>query len=241
MKVIAHRGASGEYPENSLLAFEQAIKQNCHAIELDAQLHQSGEFILLHDKYVDKVTNAQGHFDQFSLAELQQLELGNGETIPTLHQAMKLIAGRCPVNIELKSATNTAKEMLIVVDKLKQLLNDLVTAKLFSWQQLIISSFNHPLLSICQKNIPTAKIATLIACCPQDYANQATLLSAYSINPSIDCLNQELVNDAHNRGLEVWVYTVDRPEDISKCLAFGVDAIFTNYPKVTQQYLNQAN
>ena len=55
MKVIAHRGASGEFPENSLLAFEEAIKQQADGIELDAQYHQaSGEFVLLHDSYVKR-------------------------------------------------------------------------------------------------------------------------------------------------------------------------------------------
>ncbi|MFB1000745.1 MAG: glycerophosphodiester phosphodiesterase family protein, partial [Colwellia sp.] len=59
-------------------------------------------------------------------------------------------------------------------------------------------------------------------------------LQTHSVNPSIECLNQKLVSDAHQLGLSVWVYTVDRKQDIQQCLAFGVDAILTNYPARTK-------
>ena len=75
MLIIAHRGASGEFPENTLLAFEKAIEQDCDAIELDAQWHQSGEFVLLHDSYVDKVSSEEGHFNDFTLDKLLKINL----------------------------------------------------------------------------------------------------------------------------------------------------------------------
>ena len=73
MKVIAHRGASGEYPENTLLAFKEAIKQQADGIELDIQYHHSNHFVLLHDNYLEKTTNGKGSVNDYSLTNLQKL------------------------------------------------------------------------------------------------------------------------------------------------------------------------
>ena len=84
MKIIAHRGASGEFPENSLLAFEQAIQQKADGIELDVHFHdQSQQFIVLHDIYLDKTTNGQGHYNLYSIAKLTQLSLGQNQKLLT--------------------------------------------------------------------------------------------------------------------------------------------------------------
>ena len=237
MKIIAHRGASGDYPENTLLAFEQAIVQGADAIELDAHYHPCGEFVLLHAPYLDTSTNGTGKYHRQSLAELKKLDAGANEQLPTLTEALTLINGRCPVNIELKAMTGDKVEMRAIVQALQQLLAQQVSSGSYTWSHFVVSSFNHPLLKMIKSAMAQVRIAALIACIPQDYATLAQSLNAASINPTIECINQELVMDAHQRGLEVWVYTVDRPEDIKDCQAMGVDAIFTNYPERSRKLL----
>ncbi|MDG1752753.1 MAG: glycerophosphodiester phosphodiesterase family protein [Thalassotalea sp.] len=239
MKIIAHRGASGEFPENSLLAFEQAILQKADGIELDVHFHdESKQFIVLHDFYLDKSTNGQGHYNQHSIAELTQLSIGQEQLLITLSHALTIIAGRALVNIELKTISSDINIINTQLFALKSIINNAIRNDGFSSHQFVLSSFNHHILFHSAKIIPEIATAALIAHNPLDYACIAKDLKCFAINPAIDCLDQALIEDAHQRGLEVWVYTVDRIEEIELCQQLKVDAIFTNFPKNVRNYLS---
>jgi glycerophosphoryl diester phosphodiesterase len=241
MKIIAHRGASGEFPENSLLAFEHAITQQADGIELDAQYHQlSGKFVLLHDSYVKDNAGNEFHFNESPLTDLLSITKNN-QPITTLDKALEIIDGRCLVNIELKTSFADAPNIDVIVRALIELLKEFTKTKQFTYSQFIISAFNHPLLLAFKRYIPEVKTAALIAHCPLSMSEFKTILQVHSINPSIECLNQELVNEAHKLGLTVWVYTVDREINIEQCKRWGVDAIFTNYPARTKLIVEESN
>jgi len=239
MKVIAHRGASGEYPENTLLAFAEAIKQKADGIELDIQYHHANSFVVLHDDYLEKTTNGQGLINDYTLMDLQKLDAGQGQFIPTLAQALKLINGDCLVNIEIKTSFTDKHYLLKIINLLQRNIEHAIEFHNFSLSQFIVSSFNHTLLAELKILFPTLATAALVASCPVNYAQCAQQLKAIGFNPSIAILNQQLVDDAHRRGLKVWVYTVDKEESLAKCFFYGVDGVFTNYPKKTKFYLQQ--
>lgn len=230
MKIIAHRGASGEFPENSLLAFEQAIIQGADGIELDVHYHQSQEFIVLHDAYLDKTTDGSGHYSNYSLDYLTSLSLGSEQYLTTLSQALALISGRVIVNIEVKSSSDKQHSYR---EQLNSLSNAICHAKErngFNSNQFIISSFDHELLSMCNRELSGIKIAALIAHLPLNLSGTLNNLPYISVNPDIDCLNEKLVKQIHDLGMEVWVYTVDKADDLRRCDKYQVDAIFTNLP-----------
>lgn len=240
MQIIAHRGASGEFPENSLLAFEQAIAQQADAIEFDVQFHQASQtYIVLHDHYLDKTTNSQGHFNSKTLEELIALDIGQQQKLVTLEAALKFIAGRIAVNIELKSTSLEQEELEQETSALNTLLIKAIHQFGFTKEQIVLSSFNHPFIRACKTYLPDIARSALIAHIPCDltlpFANKGYL----SINIAIDCLNEKLVEDALKRNLKVWVYTVDQPEEVIKCLQLGVSAIFTNYPKRSKEIVTK--
>jgi glycerophosphoryl diester phosphodiesterase len=237
MKIFAHRGASGEFPENTLLAFEQAIVQGADGIELDVQYHHSGQLILLHDASLNTTTNGQGNFNDLSLNQLQQLDAGSGQQIPTLQQALELINGRCKVNIEVKLSNSAAAQITELLTTLQRQLAYAIEQYNFNWSQFIISSFNHPLVAAI--TMPKVATAALIACLPLSLSKFATALNTGGVNPSINCLDLALVQDAHQRGLKVCVYTVDTEEDLALCSNMNVDAIFTNYPARSRSILQK--
>lgn len=239
MKIIAHRGASGDYPENTLLAFEQAIIQKCDGIEFDIQYHHSKKLVILHDTYVDKTTNGKGHFNHYSLKDLLALDAGRGESIPTLEQALSFINGRCMVNIEVKSAVTDQENMQEIILVLQQNIYHAVKLHHFTLEQFVVSSFNHHIILAVKTSIPKIKTAALIASCPIKYTQFAQSLKVSNVNPAIDTVNPEFIIDAHQRGFKVWVYTVDNEADIKYCHRIGVDGIFTNYPKNSRNYLNR--
>lgn len=234
MKIIAHRGASGEFPENTLLAFEQAIIQQADGIELDAQYHQkSGQFVLLHNDYITDENGEEFHYNDLALSPLLTMNVGS-QPITTLYDALTAINGRCLVNIELKIATTKSTDLKEITSALHLLLSNFIQKQSFCHSQFVISSFNHHLLAQIAQEFPHLNTAALIACCPLQLAKLAQDLHTQSINPSINCLHNALIEDAHQKGIEVWVYVVDRKRDIARCLQLGVDAIFTNYPNRTK-------
>ncbi|MCW8879680.1 MAG: glycerophosphodiester phosphodiesterase family protein [Kangiellaceae bacterium] len=221
MKVIAHRGASGHEPENTLLAIQAAMDMQVDGIEIDVHL-AGDELMVIHDRWLDKTTNGQGRVGDKAVEELKQLDAGKGQKIPTLWEVLELVDGRCDLNIELKSE-KTVKPLVGTLYKAIKLLG-------FRQLQFIISSFNHHLLKEIKESDPTWRIGALTASRPLDYSTFAQQLNAYSIHMDVDFVDRAFVRDAHRRGLKVFVYTVDHEQDIQDLMAMNVDGIFTNFP-----------
>lgn len=229
MQIIAHRGASGDYPENTLLAIDQAIAQGADAIEIDVFAVQ-GELIVIHDHHLARTTNGSGSIYQYSIAQLMQLDAGRGERIPTLWQILQRLAPTgLWLNIELKG-DDTVAPLLALLNKAEQQLG-------FDTQRLLISSFNHHLLAAIKPQRPELKLGALTASLPLDYAAFAQALQVYSVNCDVSFINQAFVDDAKARGLKVYVYTVDQPDDITRMQQYRVDGIFSNYPARSRQQL----
>uniref|UniRef100_A0A486XKD1 Glycerophosphoryl diester phosphodiesterase n=1 Tax=Rheinheimera sp. BAL341 TaxID=1708203 RepID=A0A486XKD1_9GAMM len=229
MQIIAHRGASGDYPENTLLAMEHAIMQGADAIEIDV-FAVDGELIVIHDHHLARTTNGSGSIYQHSLAQLQQLDAGRGQRIPTLWQVFQLLAPTpLWLNIELKGE-NTVAPLLTLLQRAERELQ-------FDSSRLLISSFNHHLITALKQQRPALKLGALTASLPIDYAAFAHQLQAYSANCDVSFINQAFVDDAKARGLKVYVYTVDQADDIARMQQYGVDGIFCNYPAKARQQL----
>jgi glycerophosphoryl diester phosphodiesterase len=96
---------------------------------------------------------------------------------------------------------------------------------------ILVSSFNHRELLEVKRRDPGIKLGAMIVGLPIDDAIFAQSLGAYSVHLSIEFIDRRFVKDAHNRGLRVFVFTVDHPEDIKKMEELGVDGVFTNYPE----------
>lgn len=222
MLIFAHRGASDQAPENTLAAFALAIEQQADGIELDVFEHQ-GEFWVIHDHRLDRTTNGRGLLSDHSVAELQTLHAGNGQPIPTLKDALQLISGRVKVNIEIKGL-NDPSALLTQLQQAEQ-------NNGFADQLLLISSFNHHYLKAIHNLAPERPVGALTASLPLDYAAFASALNAWSVHIELGLVTPAFVQDAHQRGLKVLVYTVDHPQDIQRMQRYRVDGIFSNNPK----------
>ncbi|MFM5598508.1 MULTISPECIES: glycerophosphodiester phosphodiesterase [Aeromonas] len=221
MQIIAHRGASGLAPENTLKAMAKALTLGVSAIELDVQAADD-ELWVFHDRRLERCTNGKGVLTEQSRAYLEQLDAGEGEVIPTLWQVMEIIAGRCELHIELKGA-DTANAVASLTRRAEAELG-------FTPEQWVVSSFHHPELARFAALRPDIRLGALTANLPLNLALFADELGAWSLNCDVDFVDRILVEDAHQRGLRVLVYTVDYHEDYEKLASMGVDGIFTNRP-----------
>ncbi|MCL1089036.1 glycerophosphodiester phosphodiesterase [Shewanella profunda] len=230
MLIFAHRGASGYQVENTLASMEKALELGAKAVELDVH-NVEGELVVFHDRRLDNKSSGTGVIHMVTKDYLAGVNV-KGEPIPTLWQILELIAGRCIVNIELKGI-NTVQ---LLLDLYPKILNELG----FTSEQLLISSFNHPYLSDIKTALPQALVAPLLASIPLDGAAVVSQLNAYSLHLDVSFISQALVDDAHQRGAKVYVYTVDHSDDIHALRQMGVDGIFSNYPDRAMAALTQA-
>ncbi len=194
-------------------------------IEFDVYACKTGELVIIHDDKVDRTTNGQGYVVKKSFDELRSLDAGQGEKIPTLIEVLDLINRKSKVNIELKGP-GTAKPVFNLIEKY-------VKNKDWRYDDFLISSFNHYELQEFNKLNPNIKIGALIAGIPIGFAEFAEKVNAYSMHPSIEFINQDFVDDAHRRGLKVFVYfiyMVNDLDDIQRMKDLGIDGIFFDYP-----------
>ena len=126
--VAAHRGWRDKYPENTLEAFKAALTLNVDQLETDVRVTKDGELVLIHDKTVDRTTNATGFVCDFTLAELKELDAGNGTKIPTLIEFMELVKDHPTItlDIELKEYPIDGRDAIAydVCDRVLKIIDD---------------------------------------------------------------------------------------------------------------------
>ena len=222
MICFGHRGAAGHAPENTISSVEAAISLGVDFVEIDVY-QVEGELVVIHDERLERTTNGTGYVTEQSLTYLRSLDAGNGNRIPFLQEIFETVNRRVGINIELKGPDCAAAVASLIREYLGR-----------GWQveDFLVSSFNHPELQAFKRMLPEIHIGALIAGIPLHYARLAEELGAYSINADREFVNPALVDDAHRRGLQVYVYTVNRKEDVERMHSLGVDGIFTDYPEI---------
>ena len=222
MKIIGHRGASGYELENSLSSFKKAIEMGVDGIELDVYRCKTGELVVIHDDKINRVTNGIGYVQDFTLDELKSFELKNGEKIPTLNEVLDLVNKKIIVDIELKGE-NTGESVA-------QTIKDCVQNKGWSYDNFIVTSFNHVELQHFHGLCSEVQIGALMAGIPIGYTQFAKDLGVNFVVLSKNFINQKFVDDAHAKNLQVFVYTINDLDDFEKMRNLNVDVIITNYP-----------
>lgn len=229
MKIFAHRGASGTYPENTQTAIKAAIEIEVDGIEVDVQSCLD-DYMIIHDTWLDRTTSGRGKVNKLTREYIQQFDAGSGEFVPTLSQLIDWVDNKTLINLELKHTFS--------LDKFVAQIEQSVATNKLSRDNLLVSSFDHHQLMWLKQQLPWVKIGALTSSIPIDYAEFAQRLHAYSIHIDKNFINHEFVADAKQRNLQVYAYTVDKQEDIEQMLEFGVDGIFTNYPCNTKMILS---
>lgn len=228
--IIAHRGASGYAPENTMASFQKAIEMGADGIEFDVQLSKDKKLVVCHDERVDRTTDGSGFIKDLTLDEIKGLNAGKwysekftNERIPTLIEVLDLVKGKdILINIELKNG-------IIKYNGLEEEVISLLR-KLHMEQNVIVSSFNHnSLIKIkkLNKNIKTGILYVAELINPFIYAKK---LEAFSIHPIYYSVSSKLIEESHKHNISVNTYTVNEHEEMEKIIKAKVDGLITNYP-----------
>lgn len=219
--VIAHRGASGSYPENTLLAFREALAAGARWLELDVHLSADRQLLVIHDAHLQRTTSGHGRVGQYPFTELRQLDAGLGEPIPLLEEVLDLASGRAGVNIELKGR-ETGKAVAALLRK---------RTSGGKADQVLVSSFNMDELRQLSAQLPRIAVGLLAEKVDQQLWRFVEELQPWSLHLRSDCVDRQLVGEAHRRGLKLLAYTVNDPRQLQQLKDVGVDGVFTDFPE----------
>ncbi len=231
MTICAHRGASGYAPENTLEAFELAVQQGAHGVELDVQLTRDKELIVIHDERIDRVSDGIGAVTDLTLAEIKRHVFNRthpqyeGARAPTLREVYELLKPTgLYVNVELKNSANPYPGM---EEKCLEL-----AAQMGMEDRVVYSSFQHnSMMRVKELNVQ-ATCGLLYACVMVRSCEYAAALGADALHPLYTELlfNPDECAQAHANGIQVNVWTVNDERNMRMCLEAGADMLITNFP-----------
>lgn len=228
MLAIAHRGASGYAPENTLAAFRRAVAQGVTFIETDLHLTRDAHFVAVHDETVDRTTNGQGSVHQMTLAELRRLDAGSwfasefmSERLPTLEEVLEFAKKNDVVfYLELKPNGFWGGEHALI--------SALRTANEIA--RSVIISFDPAILASLRTIEPTLMTGLLYDGSADRPFEKALEIGARQLVIRGDLVSPNLLQQARKQDLQVVCWTVNSPAHMRMLVAAGVDGIMTDYP-----------
>lgn len=226
--IIGHRGASADAPENTLAAFALAREQGADGIELDVHLSADGWPVVIHDNRVERTTNGTGRVAHLTVAELQALAAGAGQSIPTLDEVFEMLGPGFLYNVEIKGFgwRDTGIEAAVA---------DRIEAYHLA-NQTVVSSFNALSVRRARRHLSRT---TLVALIRERQISKLGhwLAAADGDHPHYTMVDEAYMAWARERGYRVHVWTVDDPAEARRLAGLGVHAIITNKPELVRQSL----
>jgi len=232
----AHRGASAQYPENTMLAFRRAIEQGVDVLELDVHLTADDELVIMHDSTLERTTNGHGKIRNHSLQEIRQLDARQGEKVPLLSEAIQLACeSQKRLFVEVKGATE-AEGLAIAEAAVRALEADSFLS------QIVLTSFSPSALLRAKAIQP--ELSTMLDPSPQDGSLTPRQICAQVLGAGANCvsydfrfLTPEIATECQLTGLSLWPWDPDEPDDMRQMIKLGVPGIITNRPDVLNKVL----
>jgi glycerophosphoryl diester phosphodiesterase len=228
MLIIAHRGASGNAPENTLAAFRKAVALGATFIETDLQLSRDARFVAIHDATVNRTTNGQGAVHDMTLADLRKLDAGSwfgsefaGERIPTLEEILEFSRKNDVVfYLEIKPGAAWGGE------------HALIGALRESGEipRAVVISFDAAIVLNLRKIEPTLMTGLLYDGQIENPLDKAVEIGARQVAVRGDLVTPALIAQAKKKDLQVVCWTVNHPAHMRMLAAAGVDGIMSDYP-----------
>jgi len=218
MLCIGHRGARAYAPENTLTSFKKALEIGVDAVELDVRRTKDNQLVVIHDADVKRTTDGEGLVSELTLKEIKGFSAGSGEKIPTLQEALDFLDKKVKVLIELKEA-GVEEQVLSIVNE-----------KGLGKNVVIVSFLEDALKKVREldKDIDTG----LIYAKHKNPINAALELKANYLVAFYRFMHTANVQKAHENGLKVVVWTINKPEEVEEYAKKGVDGIASDKPDI---------
>jgi glycerophosphoryl diester phosphodiesterase len=227
MNIIAHRGASAERPENSMAAFERALEIGVDAIEADLLVTKDGRLVARHDDLIQKNGNWY-YINELTFDELQEIDIGNGERVPSLEKVFDRFYGRCPIMLDLKQFGMAERLATFLKERKME-------------HGVHVTSFLHSEIAEIGGLYPGVERSIALAAMPITFdvffqdtqTREVSLFRGY--------LNETIAQRLRNMGVRVRAYPVNLPREAAVFIQWGIDAIFTDDPAAMQSLRNHSD
>lgn len=219
---IAHRGARGYEPENTLKAFQKALDLHADGIELDVHLSSDDHIIVIHDETIDRTTNGKGFVNTLSLQELKEFRIENKLQIPTLPEVFDLVNQQCFINIELKGQ-GTADAVVALIELY-------VSEKNWNYNSFIVSSFEWDFLQQINNLNSEISIGVLTETDIDSAITFAESIKAKAIHPDFNLLNKENAIQIKEKGFQIFPWTINEKKDIARIKTYNINGIISDFP-----------
>ncbi|MFE7431003.1 MULTISPECIES: glycerophosphodiester phosphodiesterase [unclassified Streptomyces] len=214
---IGHRGVMGVEPENTLRSFVHAERAGMDAIELDLHLSKDGALAVMHDADVDRTTDGSGPIVGKTLAELRELDAGQGERVPVFEEVLDAV--RSPLQAEIKDAA-AARALAEVM-----LRRGLV-------ERVEVSSFHDGAVAEIARLVPGVRTVLIASRRQDDAVERAKAVGAATLALNIRRLTLEMVERAHAEGLKVIGWVVNTQDHLRLVRALRLDGATTDHPEI---------
>ena len=228
INVVAHRGFSGRYPENTAVAFREALALGVEMIEFDVHLARDESLIIIHDGTVDRTSDGTGRVAELSLREIKRFDAGGwmgqtfqGERFLTLSETLDLVGGKARLNVHIK-AYNHDRERLVPL-----------VARELERHNLLSSSFvaaDQKSTVLVKRLLPELTTCNLSTTPRETYIDRSLSVRCRIIQPGNQQVDKEFVEEAHHHDLEVNPFFADDEAEMRRLITCGVDGILTNRP-----------
>jgi glycerophosphoryl diester phosphodiesterase len=215
IRIIGHRGALRLEPENTLRSFRRAQQVGADEVELDIRLSADGALVVVHDATVDRTTDGTGTVAELTLAQLQALDAGAGEHIPTYAEVLDAID--LPVQTEMKAIEAVPAFAALVRER-------------HLADRVYVGSFHAEILAAVRDAVPEVARALILPSAPADAVEQARAVGASWLALGIRHLTADLVAAVHDAGIAIDAWPVPDPETLDRARTFGVAAVTTDNP-----------
>ncbi|MBO7710077.1 MAG: glycerophosphodiester phosphodiesterase [Lachnospiraceae bacterium] len=241
VKIWAHRGANEYAPENTLEAFDMAVRLGADGVELDVHQTRDQEIVVIHDEKLDRTSSGRGFVKDYSLRELRRFDYAKGTkfegkghyAIPTLREVFELLKPTgLTINIELKTNVFPYRG---IERRILQM------AEEFGMRERVwYSSFNRLCIEKIHLLDPKANVGFLYGETFSGMPVLAKNLGLTALHPSFyNLISPHFMEDCTDNGIAVNIWTIDTPEQMRICFRAGVHAIITNYPDRARKILEE--
>jgi len=214
---IGHRGVMGVAPENTLRSFVEAERAGMDAVELDLHLSKDGALVVMHDADVDRTTDGSGPIAGMTLAELKELDAGEGERVPVFEEVLTAVAA--PLQAEIKDVA-AARALAGVINE-----RDLTG-------RVEVLSFHDEALAEIRDLVPGVRTALVADRRQSEVVERALAVGAGALVLNLRHLTLHTVEKAHRAGLEVGAWVVNTQDDLRLSRALGLDRVTTDHPEI---------
>ncbi|MEU6892718.1 glycerophosphodiester phosphodiesterase family protein [Streptomyces sp. NPDC046557] len=214
---IGHRGVMGVEPENTLRSFVRAERCGMDVVALDVRLSKDGALVVLHDGEVDRTTDGVGAVAELTLAELRELDAGDGERVPVLDEVLEAVRTPLQVSVQDEAAAGVLAELVLRRDLSSR---------------IEVASYQDAVLAGVARRVPGLRTALYADPHGADIVDRALAAHARTLALRLRRITLETVEAAHTAGLRVTGWTVDSLDHLRLARALELDGALTGFPEI---------